>query len=348
MLAQPMDQRATPITISDVAAAAKVSIRTVSRVINDSEAVNQSTRLMVREVIDRMGFTPNSRARGLANGRSYLLGVVQDDPNTHVIGVFQRGIVDCCSKAGYELVVHSSTYGDQRLVDDISNFVHRSHVDGLILLPPLSERADIASAMFRLNVPVVGIAAVRIPSYGAMLISDERRGAEEAAEHFIVLGHRKIAIITGPKHFHSSNEREQGIRAALAKAEIPLPAKFVRDGDYGFQSGFRAACDLLDLAERPTAIFASNDIMAAAAIKAASERGLAVPGDLSVIGFDDSDLAAMLTPALSSVHRPLRDMAWKATEQLLAVIAGADNERLTDHRVPMQLVLRQSTAAPSA
>lgn len=343
-----MDERTAPITINDVAAAAQVSIRTVSRVLNESGAVNQSTRLKVREVIDRLGFTPNSRARGLAAGRSYLLGVVQDDPNTHVIGVFQRGIAERCSAAGYELIVHSSQFGDERLVEDITNFVHRSRVDGLVLLPPISERADLAKAMQQMGVPLVGIAAVRVPSYRAMLIGDERRGGELAAEHFVALGHRKIAIINGPSQFYSSNEREQGFRTCLERHGIDLPPSYVRDGNYRFDLGFKAANELLSLPDPPTAIFASNDNMAAATIKAAVLRNLVVPADLSVIGFDDSDVAAMLTPALSTIHRPLREMGVEATERLLAIISGSNDQRLTDLVVPLELVLRDSTAPPPA
>ena len=341
-----MADGSTRITIVDVAAEANVSVRTVSRVLNDSPAVNETTRLLVCEVIDRLRFNPSGRARGLATGHSYLLGVVQDDPNTHSIGVFQRGILDRCTAAGYELVVHSSTYGDERLVDDITRFVHRSRVDGLVLLPPISERDDLAMAMARLGVPVVGIASVELPSYRAMLVSDERGGAEAAGEHLAALGHRNIGIIKGRSHFQSTAQREQGFRAALERHGIGLPSQNVRTGNYNFDDGFVAAGELLDLDDRPTAIFATNDIMAAATYKAAYARGLTVPGDLSVVGYDDADVASVLSPALTTVRRPLRKMAAEATDRLLALIEGHDHPDRTDARVQMIMVERESTAPP--
>lgn len=336
----------TRITIVHVAAEANVSVRTVSRVLNESPAVNEATRQLVRAVIDRLRFNPSSRARGLATGRSYLLGVVQDDPNTHSIGVFQRGIVDRCTAAGYELVVHSSAYGDERLVDDITKFVHRSRVDGLVLLPPISERDDLAMAMTRLGVPVVGIASVELPSYRAMLVSDERGGAEAAAEHLAVLGHRNIAIIKGRSHFQSTAQREQGFRAGLEKHGIALPPQNVRTGNYNFEDGLVAADELLNLAEPPTAIFATNDIMAAATYKAAYARGLAIPHELSVIGYDDADLASVLSPALTTVRRPLRHMAAEATNRLLNLIEGLGQSSSGDIKIQMTLIRRESTAGP--
>lgn len=343
-----MAEDSARLTIVDVANEANVSVRTVSRVLNGSPAVNEATRQLVSEVIDRLRFNPSSRARGLATGRSYLLGVVQDDPNTHSIGVFQRGIVDRCTKAGYELVVHSSTYGDERLVDDITKFVHRSRVDGLVLLPPISERDDLAMAMTRLGVPVVGIASVELPSYRAMLVSDERGGAEAAGEHLATLGHRNIGIIKGRSHFQSTAQREQGFRAALDRHGIHLPAEYVRTGNYNFEDGLVAAGDLLDLEKRPTAIFATNDIMAAATYKAAYARGLTIPGNLSVVGYDDADLASAISPALTTVRRPLRQMAAEATDRLLALIHGREQPSGADLKIQMILIERDSTAPPLA
>jgi LacI family transcriptional regulator len=318
-----------------------VSVRTVSRVLNQAPNVDDRTRETVITVIEQLGFRRNSRARGLAAGRSFLLGVVQDDPNTHVIAVFQRGIASLCAEEGYELVVHSSR-SDERLVDDVVAFVQRSHVDGIILLPPLSEQAGLAEALAALKVPAVGIAAVRVPGFPAMLVSDEHGAARRVAEHLAHLGHRTIGFITGGEGMHSSIEREQGFRAGLTAQGLALGAEYIRQGDYSFASGYAAARALLELAEPPTAIFASNDNMAAGALKAAIERGVPVPDRLSIIGFDDSDIASMVTPGLTTIHRPFGQMGRDATRQLLKLIDGP--EPVPDLAVPLPLVERGSTA----
>lgn len=333
------------VTITDVAAAAGVSIRTVSRVLNGSPKVGKETRAEIQSHIDRLGFRPNSRARGLAAGRSFLIGVVQDDPNAHVIGVFQRGIVETCSQRGYELVVHPSGYDDPDVVRNVQDFARRSRVDGVILLPPLSELEGLAAALREMRLPTVAMASVRVPAHPVMLVSDERGAAGALADHLVALGHRRIAIVTGPKRFRSAAERLTGFRDALDRHGVALPDAYVREGDYGFASGIAAAAALLALEAPPTAIFASNDIMAAGVMKAANEAGIAVPAALSVVGFDDSDIAAMVTPALSTIRRPLAEMAQSATLRLLTMIER-DGAETADEQIDLHLIERSSTAPP--
>jgi LacI family transcriptional regulator len=342
------DSIASSVTISDVAEAARVSIRTVSRVINNSTLVNKETREAVQAVIERLGFMPSSRARALASGRSGLIGVVQDDPNALVLHDFQRGIVETCSERGFELVVHPSKFTSPRLVEDVVQFVRRSRVDGLIVLSPISEVAAIPAALTQLGVPVVGLASVRIPTYPAMIVSGERKATAQVAEHFAALGHRRIALITGPRAYYSATEREQGFRMGLDRHGIALPQEYVREGDYGFGSGIRSAAELFDLAEPPTAIFASNDIMAAGALKEALKRNLTVPGRVSIAGFDDSLIASMISPALTSIRRPLLKMASQATERLLLMIGSGRIDRYADINAELTLVERESTGPAPA
>ncbi|WP_223799361.1 LacI family DNA-binding transcriptional regulator [Sphingomonas nostoxanthinifaciens] len=334
-------------TIADVARVADVSVRTVSRVLNKSPKVGETTRATIERAIADLGFRPSMRARGLAARRSFLLGVVQGDQNDHVIGRLQHGIVEICSEAGYELLVHPVSVADPRLSDNLEDFVRRTHVDGLVLLSPVSELPEVPHLLGRLGVPAVGLASVRIPGYPAMLVGGERIAATTVADHLIALGHRRIAMITGPLRFHSATEREQGFRTALDRAGIALPRGYVVEGDYGFDSGLVAAEHLLALPNRPTAIFASNDIMAAAVLKVARERGIDVPGALSVTGFDDVDLASMLSPSLTTIRRPLRDIAREAARRVIALAEG-EASRLPDLDVPLALVERQSTAPPPA
>lgn len=331
-------------TIADVAARAGVSVRTVSRVLNKSPKVGEATRGTIDRAIAELGFRPSLRARGLATRRSFLLGVVQADQNAHVIGVLQHGIVEVCSEAGYELLVHPVSVTDARLEANLEDFVRRTGVDGLVVLSPVSTAPGVPALLARLGVAAVGIAAVRVPGYPAMLVTEERSAAAALADHLVALGHRRIAMITGPLHFHSASEREQGFRTALHRAGVDLPRAYVREGDYGFETGLKAAAELLALPDRPTAIFAGNDMMAAAVLKVAREMGLAVPADLSVMGFDDSDIASIISPALTTIHRPLHAIAREATRAVIALVED-EEMRLPDHHVELSLVSRESTAA---
>lgn len=308
-------------TINDVASAAGVSIRTVSRVINNSPKVNRETRERIEAAIAALGFRPSARARGLATGRSYLIGVVHNDRNALVLDAVQRGIVAEASARGYELVVHPAPPAEAGAVEDVLGFVRRSRVDGVIVLSPVSGVSGMGAALGGAGVPAVAISSVPIDGFAAVLVSGERAAAADVADHLVGLGHRRIAVVNGPAGVHSASERRAGFVAALARHGLNPVAE--DEGDYGFDAGYAAAERLLALAPPPTAIFAANDIMAAAVLKAAVARGVAVPEALSVVGFDGSMIATMLTPALTTVQRPLGEMAQKTTRRLLDLIEGA-------------------------
>jgi LacI family transcriptional regulator len=325
-------------TIHDVAAHAGVSIRTVSRVLNRSPKVNADTRRRIEAAIAALGFVPSLRARALATGRSFLIGLVHDDPNALVLDTVQRGIVAECARHGYEMVVHPARGSGDALVADVATFVRRSRVDGLIVLPPVSEAAGLAGA---LALPAVAIAAARVAGFGTMLVSDERGAAAEVAQHFLSLGHRRIATVTGPQGLLSARERLEGFRTALVQAGAPIDPSWIVEGDYGFASGLAAGETLLALPSPPTAIFAANDVMAAGVLKAAARLGMAVPEQLSVAGFDGSALATMLTPALTTVRRPLHAMAKTATARLIDMIEGANGDH--DLSATLELVPGESS-----
>ncbi|WP_235531887.1 LacI family DNA-binding transcriptional regulator [Sphingomonas sp. Leaf67] len=304
-------------TIADVAARAGVSIRTVSRVLNRSPLVNAVTREAVEAVITGLNFRPSARARGLATGRSYLLGLVHNDRNALVLDPLQRGMVGAAAARGYELVVHPvAIAGDPAA--DVLDFVRRSRVDGVVVVPPVSGLAGLADALA--GVPAVALSSVALSGYDAVLVSDERGAARTVADHLVALGHCRIALLSGPASAHSACERRAGFVDGLAAHCIALSGE--AEGDYGFDAGVTAAQALLTARPRPTAIFAANDVMAAAVLKVAAGMAVSVPGDLSVIGFDGSILARMLTPALTTVHRPIADMAGAVTERLIDRIEG--------------------------
>lgn len=332
------------VTINDVASEAGVSIRTVSRVINNSPKVNGETRTRIEAAIARLGFRPSARARGLATGRSYLIGIVHNDRNALVLDPVQRGAVAEASGRGYELVVHPAPAGEDGSVDDVLGFVLRSRVDGVIVLSPVSNVAGMGAALDAAGVPAVAISSVPIEGFGAVLLSDERRAAADVARYLVALGHRRIATINGPTIYFSASERRAGFVDALAEHGLTLAGE--AEGDYGFDAGYEAAEQLLAVQPRPTAIFAANDIMAAAVLKAAVAHGIAVPGELSVVGFDGSMIARMLTPALTTVHRPLGDMAQKTTRRLIDLIEGAEGEGPLD--AILSIVEGGSSARPPA
>ena len=315
-------------TIADVAARAGVSIRTVSRVLNRSPLVNAATREQVEAVVAALQFRPSARARGLATGRSFLLGLVHNDRNALVLDPLQRGIVGAAAARGYELVVHPVAPGGGDPVADVLDFAGRSRVDGRVVVPPVSGIAGVAEALGGIGVPAVALSSVALSGYGAVLVSDERGAARAVADHLVALGHHRVALLSGPGDAPSARERRAGFLAGLAAHGLTLAQE--AEGDYGFDSGVVAATRLLGSGPRPTAIFAANDVMAAAVLKVAAGLGLDVPGDLSVIGFDGSILARMLTPALTTVHRPIAAMAASVTTRLIDRIEGmADDTPLS-------------------
>ncbi|MFD1034025.1 LacI family DNA-binding transcriptional regulator [Sphingomonas hankookensis] len=315
-------------TIADVAARAGVSIRTVSRVLNRSPLVNAATREQVEAVVAALQFRPSARARGLATGRSFLLGLAHNDRNALVLDPLQRGIVGAAAARGYELVVHPVAPGDGDPVADVLDFAGRSRVDGMVVVPPVSGIAGVAGALAAMGVPAVALSSVPLAGYGAVLVSDEQGAARAVADHLVALGHRRIALLSGPADAPSARERRTGFVAGLADHRLTLTHE--AEGDYGFDSGVAAATRLLQADPRPTAIFAGNDVMAAAVLKVAASLTIDVPGDLSVVGFDGSILARMLTPALTTVHRPIAEMAAVITTHLIDRIeGGADDAPLT-------------------
>ena len=334
-------------TIVDVAAAAGVSVRTVSRVINRSPKVGARTRDSIEQVIATLGFTPSARAQALASGRSQLIGVIQGDENAHVLGAIQRGIVEGCAGSGHELLVRPARLADSDIVAQLTDFAHRSRVDGLIVLSPASEVPGLPAALARLGVPAVALASRRLAGYPTVLVADDARASAAVGTHLAGLGHRCIGLVTGPAGRASSQERAAGFARGLAGSGITLDDKLIAEGDYTFASGMAAAARLLDGPAPPTAIFACNDLMAAGVLKAAEQRGLAVPGQLSVAGFDGTDVAAMVSPALTTVRRPMRTIARRATRCLLAHIRKVPGTPVQDH-ITLELVIGGSTGPVAA
>lgn len=327
-------------TINDVARIAGVSKKTVSRVINRSPLLHAETRARVEQVIGDLGYIPNPQARALALRRNFLIGLVHDNPNAQTVMNVQHGLLAGLRGTEFELVVRPVDRASPTMLDDLRHFLERQRLFGVLLMPPISEDDGVARLCAAIGCRYVRMGSAMLDAPAQMVASDDRAAVHEAAVHLVARGHRRIGFVGGPAGFRSAHERRAGFDAALAAAGLALPDDLVAAGQYTFESGLAAAERLLDAVPRPTAIFAANDEMAAGVLHAARRRGLVVPDDLSIIGFDDTPIAAHLWPPLTTVHWPSTAMAHAAARKL---IAGDDEQPA---HFPSTLIHRASVAAP--
>jgi LacI family transcriptional regulator len=333
-------------TINDIARLASVSKKTVSRVINESPFVHAETRARVTEIMQRVGYTPDPQARGLAFRRSFLIGLIYDNPNAPYVINIQEGALAALRRMGYELVVHPCDRNGPQFLPDIRILISRQKLDGAILLPPVSENAALAELLKKQNCPYVRVLSAPLDGAENLVLSMDRQSAAEVAEHMAKLGHTRIAMIAGPASYRSSHERMAGFSSALQERGLTLAPQFIAEGAYTFESGAACAERLLSLTPRPTAIFAGNDETAAGVYRTAYLRGLKIPDDLTVIGFDDSPLASRLCPSLTTMRQPIRDMGRIAAEKVIAKIAGAEGPSSAASTVYPHLVVRESSGPP--
>ncbi len=333
-------------TINDIARLANVSKKTVSRVINESPFVKEETRLKISTIIREMGFAPDPQARGLAFRRSFLIGMIYDNPTAQYIVNMQQGILDAMRDTSFELVIRPCDRANPTFLHDMRAFVERQKLYGVVLPPSVSEDERLVQLLHEIDCPYVRIASVSLDTAANMVVTHDFSGAADAARHLADLGHKVIAHISGPSTFRSSYERRRGFAQGLDERHLKLKQAYDREAAYTFESGVTAAEQLLSMKPRPTAIFAGNDEMAAGVYKAARNLGLEIPKDLSVVGFDDSPVASRMWPLLTSVRLPIRDMGHMAAEKLIRrrKEKKVQIEEATD--VIPTLVIRESTAPP--
>ncbi len=333
-------------TINDIARLANVSKKTVSRVINQSPFVKDETRAKIDAVIQEIGYAPDPQARGLAFRRSFLIGLVYDNPNAQYIVNIQDGALDALRGSGFELVVHPCDRLSEDFVPGVRRFIERQKLHGVILIPPISEHPVLARMLDEIECQYVRIASVRLDNTFKMIVSNDREATAEAANYLEALGHRRIGVIAGPSQYRSAHERLSGFTGALEKRGVTIPPDMIVEGAYTFESGVACAEALLARRPRPTAIFASNDEMAAGVYKAAYRMKVAIPEDLSVIGFDDTPTAARLTPALTTIRLPIREMGRLAASKLIPPKGTEDAEVGVASRMTLHLIVRESSQPP--
>lgn len=333
-------------TINDIARLASVSKKTVSRVINDSPFVQEETRKRIADIMKAHGYEPDPQARGLAFRRSFLIGMIYDNPNAQMIVKMQEGVLDGVRGSGFELVVHPCDRSSRNFLGEVRSFVQRQKLFGVVLLPPISENDKLTETLTELGCKYVRVASAVIDDSAHLVSSNDRLGTAEAANHLMDLGHTRIGFIEGPPGFRSRKERRLGFEEALSRRGQKLPEALVTDGAYTYESGMAAAELLLARSPRPTAIFAANDEMAAGVYTVARQKGLSIPRDLSIVGFDDTPVSARLFPALTTVRWPIPEMGRSAARKLLDMRPG-ERPSAPDEVLTPYLVVRDSTAPPA-
>lgn len=340
------DSAATP-SIYEVARVAGLSVATVSRVLNDKGPVRAETRQRVLAAVERLGYVPHSAARSLSTRRTMSIGVLLPDMHGAFFSEIVRGIDLAARAAGYHLLV-SGSHSDAAETAALLQTLH-GRVDGLILMAPALGGAWLQKALPR-RVPVVLLNDDGTDGGHDSLRIDNRSGARLAVEHLIGLGHRAIAFLGGPVGNADAAERLAGYREALVAGGLALNGHLELAGDFGEESGLQAGAKVAALVPRPTAIFAANDAMAIGCLAALRERGLRVPEDVSLVGFDDVPIARYLTPALTTVQVPIAELGRQAMASLLSSIDGpgrpdARPDGAASHTViAPTLAIRASTA----
>ena len=312
----------------------------MSRVLNNEKHVSDATRRRVEEAVARLNFRPSHAARTLAGRRSFSVALIYDNPSPYYIFHMQHGAQQRCVELGYRLLHQPCDSQAEDFVQQVMALVDEAHLDGVIISPPATEAIELIEALERRGIPYVRIAPGAQRDQGLSASMDDVAAAREMTEHLLGLGHRAIAFVQGPPNHISSRQRLEGYRKALEKHGVRYDADLVVQGDYSFASGREAARTLLARASRPTAIFAGNDDMAAGALAVAHEFNLAVPGQLSIAGFDDTDLASAVWPPLTTIRQPVRELAYAAADLMLG------DKPKTEHVTLGHALIARSSTGP--
>src|ERR1700722_12603993 len=331
-------------TIIDVAEHAGVSIKTVSRVINNFQRVKPHIPERVQRSIEKLDYHPNPSARGLGGNRSYLLGLLYDVSCGYYATSVLAGATERSRAAKYQIVMQSCDYNSPTLADDLARNIRQSRVDGVMITPPLSDLGSVSDVLESHSIPFVRIAPGKHADTFRSVFTNDRESCASMTEQLASLGHQRISFIIGNPDHAAVMDRYRGYLDGLRACALRLDKTLVVQGYNSHASGVQCARKLLNVApaKRPTAIFASNDEMAAGALTVAHSMGLGIPEDISIVGFDDAPLASQVWPALTTIRQPISDMAAEAAELLLRPLRGGRAEN-SKHMLPSTLTFRQST-----
>jgi LacI family transcriptional regulator len=331
--------------IHTVARMANVSIATVSRTINHVPTVNAEMAKRVWEAIKTLDYLPNTQARALVSGRSRLLGLIVSEITNPFFPELIQGFEDVAVEQGYEILISSTNYDPERMKRCIRRMVERK-AEGVAVMtfgieePLLEQLAD-------RNVPLAFIDVGPERPGISLLRVNYLQGIRQGVQHLVALGHREIAFVTGPLHLHSAQSRLSAFRRATQDSGILIDPSRIVEGDHTMEGGMNAAEKLLSDSKLPTAVLCSNDMTAIGVLHEAYRKGLRVPDDLSVIGFDDIHITQMTIPPLTTIQMSCFELARAAVMALKAHVEGSP-EAKRDHLIETQLVVRESTARPAA
>lgn len=326
-------------TIQDVAKAAGVSVATVSRVINKSGSVAQDTYNAVQDAIKRLDYRPNLLGRHLRRTESKLILALLPSIANPFYSRIVKGIEDVAQRNGYNVML-CNTDSDAAREQVYLELLKNRLADGVVFMAPEIGRRELTEISGRF--PVVQCCEYREGAEVSLVSIDNHLAAVRVARHLTSLGHERIAMISCKNSFVSTIRREEGFRSEIEKMGLRLEDRRVVYGDYSFISGYRTATHLLALKERPTAIFAISDMMAIGALKAAREKGLRVPEDLAVVGFDNISFASMCNPMLTTISQPKYDLGCTAMELLLRKVRE-ELEEPVNITLENELIIREST-----
>lgn len=331
------------VTIKEVAKKARVSTATVSRVFNNSEAVDEKTRRRVRAVAEKMRYVPSALGRSLSMKRTDAIGMLLPDLYGEFFSEVIRGADQAAQQQHYHLFVSSSH--NHRADIEAALQMMRGRVDGLIVMSPNIDAPTLDTNLPK-NLPAVLLNCyVESDNFDSLNI-DNFNGARQMVEHLIAHGHRRVAVLKGPEKNSDARARAQGYRQALADAGLAHGADLEEYGDFSEATGYAATQKLIALRQPPTAIFACNDAMAIGALSALREAGIRVPQDMALAGFDDIPVAKFLAPALSSVHVAINDLGRMAVHKLLHAVREKNRHAKEDVLIPITLALRESCGCP--
>lgn len=331
-------------TINDVAKQAGVSIKTVSRVMNNESSVRQLTRDKVMAAVNELHYQPNLAARNLAGTKAYTIAFIYDNPNAYYVIDMQNGILSACKQQGFELLIHPCQVKSAHVFDEIADMVRKSRIAGLVLTPPFSEMPEFVQKIIDLDVDVVRIMSGDIApdELAPCIMVNDHAASVSITQHLIDLGHKHIGFIGGEAQHMSTVERLRGYKQALADNNIPLDERLIIDGEYSFESGVNGAKQLMSEDIRPTAIFSCNDEIAAGALFAARLMGVSIPEQLSIAGFENSPFSRQTWPRLTTADQPNQKIAEDAASLLIAKSRKQTATNSVNHYTP-QLIVRDST-----
>jgi LacI family transcriptional regulator len=336
------------VTIQEVAELAEVSAKTVSRVLNHEPGVHVDTRDRILKAIEKLDYQPNVNARGLAGDRSFLIGLFCDKPGDY-LSEFQAGAVQRCRESDFHLTVEPWESDNPDIGRQVNTVLRQLRLDGVILLPPLSDHPVILETLAQKAIPTVRVAPRLEPTSKSPSVGiDDYAAARRMTRHLLDLGHRRIGFILGRPGHGATDERYRGFRDEMEAGGASIDAGLVKVGNFLFADGLTGAEQILQAPNPPTAIFASNDDTAAAVVSVARRMGLSLPGQLSIAGFDDAPLATMIWPELTTIRQPVSALARAAAGLIIdhAPRRRGWPEPLPHRLLEFELVIRGSTSAP--